>query len=284
MPSFTWSHSFALHLNDRCAYQFYLEGGSNGTTNQFSSLHGIAKSAELRRCLVVFSGVSFSLDEQNHYGQPTAIEGQNEAFDSHMAFLQSLEDQHAYRCDVAIRTDVSFYGPELCLRYSDNAPGYVDCRVGSPLDEVKPMAELPEYDFVFRTDINLVLKPTLAAMFDPSWSKIMFHSVSLTGTEEYAMQFWPKKFANSFPENTFTNLIGNYNLGVNDIGFMLPTGHTKPFWSPLFRVANTPPNPSWDRRGMIFNSTSMQFEPAVDFQYQDECEFERFLLQKGKRL
>lgn len=231
------------------------------------------------KCLFILIGESFregrceSRVIDTNYGYKQQLESTK----SHNKLISKLD-----KVDVAINTRDTKYKEELLSWYpnviyshfTNEDYGYYNNVVHRSLQNILSNVNLNDYDFIFITRFDILLKDKLIEIFNPNWSCITFpYAVYM----EYkplqfpfvtdTMCFIPKKyFFNpnwSLQNNTYKllhhhcwrDLLQN-GLNIDDLDVMIETLHnpnTDAGWNPLYIINSRPENKNQGLNNQIYD-------------------------------
>jgi len=270
------------------------------------------KNDAVGKCLLVLVGEAFRDGE--HVGTPASVRGQKQAAQSHLRFLEQLEVNHDYRCDVAVNTFSTSYDDQLCSWYREGIRGnLVKCLFQGPPAESMPvdwvrgdgvMNDLMQdlkpsssdgYEFLLYVRIDIYLKPYFDIIFDPNRKQIMFSGVccnrdNFVEGEEHLprpgdmLQFWPRELVDQYYPSwdnfwTLDRLLHVGQLSEVQVDFMLSSLHdadSDKDWNPIYRIVNRPESAIWHSEGLGVNTVLRQLQTLPASFYQTKEAYENY--------
>jgi hypothetical protein len=196
---------------------------------------------------------------------PTSYLPQKEASLSHVAFCDAMKKKGVHM-DVLIHTYPTKYEKDLRSWYTYPTTYYEKKRypfknsanaIASFMRIAKKIDR--SYDFVLFTRLDILLKPTVHTLINPSWDKIYFFSQEFTGCEAFVcgfyegnipavnpiLEFIPKRFFHVLDHIDVHHTAWRkyYNLGIKELDFMVEEYYdadTYLDYNPYYKMANRP--------------------------------------------
>lgn len=225
-------------------------------------------------CLLIILGESFRTGSQETRvrGNESAYPEQMEACNSHIKFIEHLNDKYNISTNVSLITYTTQYDNELREKYNNYLvkSEFYNEVIGlhNLFHKGYENIDTSKYDFIFYFRIDLFFKDLFLDVFNPSWNVIKFPSIcwkkdSLVGDKPRVgdvMLFVPKKYFDylnkiQLSHNVWYDLIVYHLLQNKDLGVMIDTFHdsdTEKDYNPIYYFVNRPRTDVWHSEGMIF--------------------------------
>lgn len=229
-------------------------------------------------------GESFRLGGQGNrnIGSYESYDGQIKASTSHASFIKDLKSKNV-DVNVYISSYNTQFKNDLINLFADVLIGYdfYEGVIGqgnliyNALNKICSLTNI--YDFIFIMRIDIFLKTKFTEIFNPSWNKIMWHSVCLKPYHKSGihprvndmMIFIPKKYYrylnclyyNPDGHDQWEYLINNTDLTYDDLDTIINTLHdpnTSTDFNPLYYVVNRPESQIHISHDEIFDKFSFQ--------------------------
>jgi hypothetical protein len=233
--------------------------------------------------IFIIIGESFRLGGQGTRvrGVPESYDQQINALNSHIKFLNYLEQKYHCSCDIFFSTYNTKYNNEINKIYNKHLVGFknYDDVIGLTKLFKNSILQLDSkihnYDFLLYFRIDLFLKDRFSEVFNPLWNEIRFPTICWKKDSVYngkprvndMMLFVPKRFFNNLHNiqichESWFLLNKNCKISDNDMEVMINTYHdsdSQKDKNPLYYIVNRPESDKWHSENDIFTKTIETF-------------------------
>jgi hypothetical protein len=227
----------------------------------------------VKKGLLVLYGESFREGNQGERLRDTkkSFKTQKTATTSHIDFCNNIKTNHNIDFDILINTYDTKYEKNLKKWYEKNNLKYITnpelIGFQSLVQNAINSIDLNNYDFIFFTRMDIVIKPHFYNIFNPNWNKIYFVCQNWTLFENCGFftdsknipvvnpifVFIPRNYFKvldkvNVDHNAWDHYMKEFNLNNNDMDFMIDEYHDADSFkdnNPLYYFAGRPENQVW---------------------------------------
>jgi len=263
----------------------------------FISVISVKKETfENKKGLLLLFGESFREGGEGTRLRDTeaSFEPQKIASESHVQFCQHIKNKYDITMDILINTYDTKYENELKSWYQDYDLKYMSNKelIGFKLvQDAVDSIDTNQYDFIFITRMDILIKPYFLDIFNPEWNKIYFAFQETTGWDKCGFwpdsseslepilspifEFIPKKYFKvlnkvDVEHYAWRNYKNEFGLKDDEMDFMIDTHHATSSdlgYNPMYKMVSRPETKYWydkDKkidRSLFGTNTKLECQP-----------------------